>query len=106
MSSGSIITASSGSSSADSGRRSTMPSSPHIDSTGRSKRSVRRRSIAIAHGACTGVPNGLSTQTRQSPISSRKRSMTIVRSSGTTPVASACSVTYCSRFDAASSSSA
>ena len=60
--------------------------------------------MAIAHGACTGVPNGLSTHTRQSPISSRKRSTTIVRSSGTTPVASACSLTYCSRLRAANSS--
>ena len=68
--------------------------------------SPRRRSMAIAHGAWTGVPNGLSTQMRQSPISSRKRSTTIVRSSGTTPVASACSSRYCSRFDAASASRA
>ncbi len=83
-----------------------MPSSPHIDSTGRSNCSVSRRSMAIAHGAWTGVPNGLSTQTRQSPISSRKRSMTIVRSSGTTPVASACSSMYWMTLAAASSSSA
>ena len=53
--------------------------------------------MAIAHGAWTGVPNGLSMHTRQSPISSRKRSTTIVRSSGTTPVASACSSTYCTQ---------
>ena len=106
MSSGSISTASSGSSSAASGSRRTMPSSPHIDSTGRSYCSLSRRSMAIAHGAWTGVPNGLSTQIRQSPISSRKRSTTIVRSSGTTPVASACSSTYCSRLAAASSSRA
>ena len=32
--------------------------------------------MAIAHGACTGVPKGLSRHTRQSPISSRKRSTT------------------------------
>ncbi len=62
--------------------------------------------MAIAHGAWTGVPNGLSTQMRQSPISSRKRSTTIVRSSGTTPVASACSSRYCCRFDAARASRA
>jgi hypothetical protein len=98
MSSGSITSASSGSSSAASGRRITMPSSPHIVSTGRSKRSSSRRSIAIAHGACTGVPNGLRMHTRQSPISSRKRSTTTVRSSGTAPVASACSSRYCTRL--------
>ena len=69
-----------------------MPSSPHIVSTGMSNRSISRRSMAIAHGACTGVPNGLRMQTRQSPISSRKRSTTTVRSSGTAPVASTCSV--------------
>ena len=63
-----------------------MPSSLHIVSTGMSKRSISRRSMAIAHGACTGVPNGLRMHTRQSPISSRKRSTTMVRSSGTTPV--------------------
>ena len=89
MSSGSIVSASIGSSTADSGSRITMPSSPHIVSTGMSKRSISRRSIAIAHGACTGVPNGLRMQIRQSPISSRNRSTTIVRSSGTAPVASA-----------------
>ena len=42
--------------------------------------------------------------TRQSPISSRKRSTTMVRSSGTTPVASACSSRYCRRLRAARSS--
>ena len=94
MSSGSIISSSIGSSSADSGRRRTMPSSPHMLSTGMSKRSISRRSMAIAHGACTGVPNGERMHTRQSPISSRNRSTTTVRSSGTTPVACACSSRY------------
>ncbi len=101
MSSGSIISASIGSSTADSGRRMTMPSSPHIDSTGMSNRSISRRSIAIAHGACTGVPNGLRMQMRQSPISSWNRSTTTVRSSGTAPVASTCSARYCCRLPAA-----
>ena len=39
--------------------------------------------IAIAHGACTRPPNGERMHTRQSPISSRKRSTTIVLSVGT-----------------------
>ena len=105
MSSGSIISSSIGSSSADSGRRRTMPSSPHMLSTGMSKRSISRRSMAIAHGACTGVPNGERMHTRQSPISSRNRSTTTVRSSGTTPVACACSSRYSSTLFAANASS-
>ncbi len=104
MSSGSISSSSMGRSSAASGRRMTMPSSLHIVSTGRSYRSMRRRSMAMAHGACTGVPKGLSRHTRQSPISSRKRSTTTVRSSGTTPVASTCSVRYSTTLAAAQSS--
>ncbi len=43
--------------------------------------------------------------TRQSPISSRKRSTTIVRSDGIAPVAVACSFRNVSRFRAARSSS-
>ncbi len=43
-----------------------MPSSPHIVSTGMSNRSISRRSIAIAHGAWTGVPNG--TQDADPPV--------------------------------------
>ncbi len=42
---------------------------------------------AIAHGAWMRLPSGDSRQTRQSPSSSRQRSMTIVRSSGTAPAA-------------------
>ena len=42
---------------------------------------------AIAHGACTRLPRGESRHTRQSPRSSRHRSITSVRSSGTAPVA-------------------
>ena len=45
-------------------------------------------------------------QTRQSPISSRKRSITTVRSEGTAPVAASCSRRNASRLRAASSSSA
>ena len=46
----------------------TNPSSDHIDSTSRS-RSFRSFAVtAMHHGACTRVPNGVSTQTRRSPI--------------------------------------
>ena len=69
-----------------------MPSSAHITSTRHAEPLVETRArTAIAHGACTRAPKGESTQTRQSPISSRNRSTTIVRSSGTAPPASACS---------------
>ena len=47
------------------------------------------------------LPNGVSTHTRQSPSSSRQRSTTMVRSSGTWPVASAWSARNRSRFSAA-----
>ena len=70
--------------------RSTAPRSPSA--------SRRRAAIAIAHGACTRPPNGVRMQTRQSPISSRNRSTTIVRSEGTAPVASCCSRRNVSRF--------
>ena len=43
--------------------------------------------IAIAQGAWMRLPNGVNTQTRQSPSSSRTRSTTMVRSSGTSVVA-------------------
>src|SRR5206468_4620919 len=46
---------------------------------------------------------GLRMQTRQSPISSIYRSTTMVRSSGSTPVASTWCSRYCSRFLAATS---
>ncbi len=49
----------------------------------------RRAARASAQGAWTRAPKGVSTQSRQSPISSRKRSTTIARSLGTTPVAAA-----------------
>ena len=60
--------------------------------------------IASAHGAWTFPPKGLRRHTRQSPISSRYRSTTIVRSSGTAPVASAWSPRYRRRFAAARAS--
>ncbi len=63
-----------------------MPSSDQIDCTSMPSESRRRAPTAIAHGACTRAPNGVRMQTRQSPISSRKRSTTTVRSDGTTPV--------------------
>ena len=44
---------------------------------------VRRAAMASAHGACTRSPYGLCSTTRQSPSSSRNRSTTRVRSSGT-----------------------
>ena len=45
--------------------------------------SPRRRALsARAQGACTWPPNGLRMHRRQSPISSRKRSTTMVRSVG------------------------
>ena len=61
-----------------SGSRSTKPSSrPHgFDFACR----ARRASFAVTamhHGACTRLPNGVSTQTRQSPSSSRQRSTTM-----------------------------
>ena len=90
-------------SSTASGSRITIPSSVHIAEAARSSRS-RRASIASAHGACTREPNGVRMHTRQSPISSGKRSTTIVRSSGTAPVASAWSSRYASRFLRARSS--
>ena len=68
-----------------------MPSSLHISSASSPQRSASLARRAMPHGACTRAPNGVSTQMRQSPISSRKRSTTMVRSSGTAPVASACS---------------
>ena len=59
-----------------------MPSSDQIDCTSRPSDSRSRAPTAIAHGACTRAPNGVRMQTRQSPISSRKRSTTTVRSDG------------------------
>jgi hypothetical protein len=44
------------------------------------------------------LPNGVSTQTRQSPSSSRQRSITTVRSSGTWPVASSWSARNAAGF--------
>ena len=73
------------------GNRTTIPSSLHSTCAPGPNRSSIRASIAIDQGAWTREPNGDSTHIRQSPISSRKRSTTTVRSSGTAPVASICS---------------
>ena len=66
-----------------------MPSSPQIACASWPVAARRRAARASAHGAWTRAPKGVSTQSRQSPISSRKRSTTIARSLGTTPVAAA-----------------
>ena len=82
-----------------------MPSSDQIDCASSPSESRSRAAAAIAHGACTRAPNGVRMQTRQSPISSRKRSTTTVRSDGIAPVAACCSSRNVSRFWAARSSS-
>ena len=84
-----------------SGRWSAIPSSDQIDCASSPSESRSRAVSAIPQGACTRPPNGVRMQTRQSPISSRKRSTTIARSEGTTPVAAACSRRKVSRFCAA-----
>ena len=66
-----------------SGNRTTNPSSPHSVSTSAPVSSRIFAATAIAHGAWMRPPRGESTQTRQSPSSSRTRSMTIVFASGT-----------------------
>ena len=58
------------------------PSSDQIDCASIPCASRSRAAIAIAHGACTRPPNGVRMHTRQSPISSRNRSTTTVRSDG------------------------
>ncbi len=88
-----------------SGRRSTIPSSACITWASMPYRSLRRAPSASAHGACTCAPNGEWITTRQSPSSSRNRSTTTVRSSGTCPHASRCSFRYVRRFSAAQASS-
>ncbi len=65
------------------GGRSRRPTRSNCAS--RPSASRRRAPSAIAQGACTRAPKGVRMHTRQSPISSRKRSTTIVRSDGTTP---------------------
>ncbi len=82
-----------------------MPSLVHIVSTSSPSWSRTRAVRAIDQGACTRPPSGERMQTRQSPSSSRVRSTTSVRSSGTSPVARACSSRYWRRFSAAWSSS-
>ena len=85
-SSGGIAIRSTGGGVSESGSRRAMPSSAHIASTSMPSVAAIRASRASAQGACTRPPNGESTHTRQSPISSRNRSTTMVRSDGTTPV--------------------
>ena len=70
-----------------------MPSSACIAAASTEYRSRIRAAITSAHGACTRAPYGEWITTRQSPISSRNRSTTIVWSSGSCPVASRCSRT-------------
>ena len=104
ISSGSSRRSATGGGMSASGKCSAIPSSDQSDCTSRSSASRSRARRAIAHGACTRPPNGERMQTRQSPISSRKRSTTIVRSEGTTPVATSCSRRYVTRFRAARAS--
>ena len=68
-----------------------MPSSDQIASDSSPYSSRIRADSARPQAACTRPPNGDRTHTRQSPISSRKRSITIVLSDGMTRVASCCS---------------
>ena len=102
---GSTISSSVGGGASASGRWIAIPSSDQSDCASRPSASRSRIPIAIAHGACTRAPNGVRRQTRQSPISSRKRSTTTVRSDGTAPVAFCWSFRNVSRFCAACSSS-
>ncbi len=81
----------SASSASRSGRCRTMPSSEEIASASRPKRSRMRAERARPHAECTRPPYGDRMHRRQSPISSRKRSSTIVRSLGSTRVAASCS---------------
>ena len=78
-----------------------IPSSDQIASDSRPNSSRIRALSASAQAAWTRPPNGLSTHSRQSPISSRKRSTTIARSDGITRVAACCSRRNSTRFLAA-----
>ena len=104
-SSGSSSMSASGGGTSASGKWSAIPSSDQSDCTSRSSESRSRARSAIAQGACTRPPNGERMHTRQSPISSRKRSTTTVVSDGTTPVAASCSRRKVTRLRAASGSS-
>ena len=81
-----------------------IPSSDQIASDSSPSSSRIRALSASAHAACTRPPYGDSTHSRQSPISSRKRSTTIVWSDGTTRVAACCSWRKSTRLRAASAS--
>ena len=73
-----------GGGSSESGTRMMIPSSVCSACTSMPPyRSRSRAAMASAHGACTRSPYGLCSTTRQSPSSSRNRSTTRVRSSGT-----------------------
>ena len=102
---GSMISSSVGGGASASGRWIAIPSSDQSDCASSPSASRSLIPIAIAQGAWTRAPNGVSTHTRQSPISSRKRSTTTVRSDGTAPVAFCWSPRNVSRFRAACSSS-
>ena len=102
---GSMISSSVGGGASASGRWIAIPSSDQSDCASSPSASRSLIPIAIAQGACTRAPNGVRTQTRQSPISSRNRSTTTVRSDGTAPVAFCWSPRNVSRFLAACSSS-
>ena len=104
ISSGSIRTRSLGGAASASGKWIAIPSSDQIALASSPSDSRMRAASASAQGACTRAPNGVRMQSRQSPISSRKRSTTIVRSDGSAPVAAACSLRNWSRFCAARSS--
>ena len=104
ISSGSSSTRSAPGGSSASGRCTMIPSSDQMASDSSPKRSRMRADRARPQAACTRPPNGESTHSLQSPISSRKRSTTIVRSLGTTRVAACCSPRYSIRLRAASSS--
>ena len=66
-----------------------MPSSPQMAWASWPVAARSRAPRAMAQGAWTRAPKGVSTHRRQSPISSRNRSTTIARSLGTVPVAAA-----------------
>ncbi len=84
-----------------SGKRRTKPSSPQRVSTSGPPAARMRALTAMAQGMWMRLPKGVRTQTRQSPSSSRTRSMTMVRSSGTWPVAASWSARNWRRFSAA-----
>ena len=81
-----------------------IPSSDQIASASSPSWSRMRADSASPQAAWMRPPYGDRTHSRQSPISSRKRSITIVLSDGITRVACCCSRRKSSRLRAASSS--